>query len=121
MNVHYEITNDFIVRNRPSGRQDYVCHLGETISIGWDNKSNSIIAHGDVTNVARIMQTYENYAKNAADDSSLGSDFVILPLEANAETIAALNDAILNPNKADILKELAQDYDVSRFGFQLGA
>lgn len=121
MSRYYSITDgSFVVKSRPSGKQDYVCHLGETLSIGWDNSTKSIIAHGDVTNVARIMQTYEEYAKNAAGDACIGSDFTILYVEATEDSIEALNQAIDTPENSSILIDFVKDYENSCFGLSPG-
>lgn len=118
MSTDYEIIGDVVVKNRPSGKQDYVCHIGDLLSIGWDNSANQMIAHGDVTNVARIMQVFEDFAKNASSDAGLSADFSILCFEATEDSVCALNSAINDPASGSALLQRAEVYDESRLGIQ---
>lgn len=118
MSEDYEIVGDLVVKNRPSGKQDYVCHLGELLSIGWDNSTDQMIAHGDVTNVARIMQVFEDFAKNASADAGLSADFSILCFEADENSVRSLNSAINDPACGRDILQIAEVYDESRIGIQ---
>lgn len=107
MSQSYEIIGNVVVKNRSRGRQDYVCHLGDNISVGLDQSDGQLIAHGDITNVARIIQTAENYAQNASSDAGLGVDLTIVSFPATEETIRTLNNAVNGIEKVDVLFEVA--------------
>jgi hypothetical protein len=107
MSLSYEIIGNVVVKNRTSGRQDYVCHLGDNISVGIDQSDGQLIAHGDITNVARIIQTAENYAQNASSDAGISVDLTIVSFPATEETVLALNNAVNGVENIDALFDTA--------------
>lgn len=114
MSEAYEIVGNIVVKNRSNGRQDYVCHLGDDISVGLDQSVGQIIAHGDIANVARIIQTAENYAKNSSADAGIGVDLTIVSFPASGETIRALNNAVMGVENTDALFDMAYQNSLIR-------
>lgn len=111
MEEFYEVVDEFVIRNMPSGKRNYICNVGELIYIGWDKTSEEMIAHGDMANVARIIQLVEDVATHSSSDTILYRDYEILYVEATPDNVQKLNLALLDANNVPSLISVCIRYD----------